>query len=189
MKEVFAAIAVCLAVAGYVPYSYGIIKGRVKPHAYTWFVWSVVSGIVLVGQIQKGAGVGAASTLVAEVFTFINFLLSLRYGYRGVKRIDTIFLIIAIAGIVIWLMTQDATLAVVIAVAIDVVAFIPTLRKTWHEPTTERRGLFALNALRHILSLFALEAYNLATVLHSVAMIVTNSLMTIFITRESASDK
>lgn len=189
MKEFFASIAVCLAVAGNVPYSYGILKGRIKPHAYSWFVWSVVSAVILVGQIEKGAGVGAASTLVSEVFTFTNFLLSLRYGYRDVKRIDTIFLLLALSGIGIWLTMDDPTFAMVIVVSIDVIAFVPTLRKTWSEPRTEGRSLYALNVARHIVSILALEAYNLATTLHSVAMIVTNGLMTAFLRRKTKIEK
>jgi len=35
-----------------------------------------------------------------------------------------------------------------------------------------------MNVVRHILTLFSLGAYNIATTLHSVVMIVTNTFMT-----------
>jgi hypothetical protein len=184
MKEAFAITAALLAIAGSVPYVIDILKGRVKPHAYTWFVWSIVSGIVLFGQLAKGAGIGALPTAAAEVFTLIIFLLSLRYGFRGITRTDTYFLLLAVVGIVPWLLTKDPTISVVIAVSIDVIAFVPTLRKTWREPKTETPILYASNVLRHIFALASLEAYNLATMLHSVAMIVTNSIMTFVVARK-----
>lgn len=177
MKEIFAAIAAILAVVGNVPYCIDIIKRRVKPHAYSWFVWAIVSGIVFFGQIEKGAGLGAIPTFAAEIFTFINFGLSLKYGYRQITRSDTYFLVLALAAIAIWIMTSDPTYSVLIAVIIDVIAFIPTIRKTWLEPKTESPTLYTMNVIRHVLALFSMQAYNIATVLHSAAMLITNFIM------------
>lgn len=183
MKETIAIIAALLAVVGNLPYLWDIWKERVKPHPYTWFVWSIVSCIVFFGQVAKGAGIGALPTAASEIFTIIIFLFSIKYGFKGIRRIDTVFLCIALVGILPWILTKDPTLSVVIAVGIDVVAFVPTLRKTWREPDTETPILYSANVLRHILALFSLQAYNVATMLHSVAMILTNTLMTILILR------
>lgn len=178
MKEEFAIIAALLAIAGNVPYLIEIVKGRVQPHAYTWFVWSIVSGVVFFGQVAKGAGIGALPTAASEIFTIIIFFFSLKYGFKHVTKTDTIFLVVALLGIIPWILTKDPTLSVIVVVMIDVVAFAPTLRKAWVEPKTESPILYFTNAVRHILALFSLEAYNTATMLHSIAMITTNTLMT-----------
>ncbi len=180
-KEVFAIVAALFAVFGNVPYLLDILKGRVKPHPYTWLVWTLVSGIIFFGQVSKGAGIGALPTAASEIFTVIIFLFSLRYGFRGVTGIDTLFLAIALLGIVPWILTNDPTISVVIAVSIDFVAFLPTLRKTWKHPRTETPILYGMNALRHGLALVSLRAYNIATVLHSIVMIVMNVFMTAII--------
>jgi len=181
VKETFAVVAAILAIAGNIPYIIDIVKGRVQPHAYTWFVWTVVSGIVFFGQIASGAGIGALPTAAAEIFTLVIFLLSLKYGFKQITRTDTFFLLLALGGIVPWILTNDPTVSVVIAVSIDVIAFMPTLRKTWAAPKTETPILFSMNVVRHILALFSMQAYNIATTLHSIAMITTNSLMTLLI--------
>ena len=178
MKEIFAVVAALLAIAGNLPYLIDIVRGRVKPHPYTWFVWSIVSCIIFFGQIAKGAGIGALPTGASEIFTVIIFLFSLRYGFKGVTRTDTVFLILALLGLVPWIITKDPTLSVVTAVSIDLIAFVPTLRKTWKYPATETPILYGSNVLRHILALFSLQAYNVATTLHSIAMIITNTVMT-----------
>ncbi len=67
---------------------------------------------------------------------------------------------------------------------IDLVGFIPTLRKTWKNPETENSILYSMNASRHALTLGALQAYNIATMFHSIAMIITNTMMTLFIVRK-----
>ena len=180
-KLIFAVVASLLAIAGNVPYVNDILKGRVQPHAYTWFVWSVVSCIVFFGQIAKGAGIGALPTAASEIFTLITFFLSLKYGYKEISRSDSFFLFLALGGIIPWILTNDPTLSVVIAVAIDVIAFIPTLRKTRLAPSTESPLLYFMNVVRHILALFSMQAYNIATMLHSIAMILTNSLMTVLL--------
>jgi hypothetical protein len=183
MKDTFALVAALLAIVGNVPYIRAILRGTVKPHAYTWFVWVLVTGITFSGQVAKGAGVGALPTIASELFTVMIFILALKYGYRKASRTDKVFLAVALLGIIPWVLTDDPTLSVAIVVGIDLVAFVPTLRKTWEEPRTEKPILYAMNVARHGLSLFALEAYNVATMLHSVAMIATNALMTGFILR------
>lgn len=186
MKETFAIVAALLAIAGNLPYLWDILKGRVKPHPYTWLVWSIVSGTVFFGMLAKGAGIGALPVAASEIFTIIIFLFSLKFGFKGITRSDTIFLVVALAGLVPWFLTKDPTLSVVIAVGIDLVAFVPTLRKTWAHASTETPVLYGSNVLRHILALFSLQTYNIATTLHSVAMILTNSAMVgIMMTRKS----
>ncbi len=174
-------IAALLAIAGNTPYLWDILKGRVQPHPYTWLVWTIVSGIIFFGQVAKGAGIGALPTAASQIFTLIIFLFSLRYGFREISKIDTAFLAAALAGIGLWIATKDATVSVVIAVTIDLIAFVPTLRKTWMHPETETPILYSSNVLRHVLALFSLQAYNIATTLHSIAMIATNTAMTIII--------
>lgn len=176
-------LASALAVVGNIPYVYLVIKKKVKPHPYTWFLWSVVSAVVFFGQVQKGAGIGAIPTFFSEIFTVIIFLLSLRYGFKNIDKRDTYFLIVALLGLIPWAFTHDPTISVITVVTIDAIAFVPTLRKTWQYPSTETPLLYAMNVLRHILTLFSLQAYNVATTLHSIVMILTNTLMTIFITK------
>src|SRR5664280_5719 len=55
-----------------------------------------------------------------------HFLLSLKYGFKNIRRIDTYCLIIALVGIIPWLLTKDPTISVVIAVTIDLFAFSST---------------------------------------------------------------
>ncbi|MES2060023.1 MAG: hypothetical protein V4438_03260 [Patescibacteria group bacterium] len=189
MKETLAIIASLIAIAGNLPYIRDIIKRRVKPHPYTWFVWSIVSCTVFFGQLAKGAGIGALPTAASEIFTIIIFFFSLRNGFKGIRRIDTVFLIISLLGFIPWVLTKDPTISVIIAVSIDLCAFLPTMRKAWKYPETETPTLYATNVLRHILMLFSLEAYNVATTLHSIAMITANSIMTIFILRKKRNKK
>lgn len=188
MKEIIAIIAAVLAFVGNISYLKDMFKGKVHPHPYTWFIWSIVSMTTFFGGLAKGAGIGALPTGIAEGFTIIIFLFSLKYLFQGkagnIRRIDNYFLVAALVGLIPWVLTKDPTISVVIVVLIDIVAFIPTLRKTWIAPNTERPLLYQMNVLRHILTLLSLGAYNIATTFHSIAMICTNTVMTFFILRK-----
>lgn len=181
MKEIFVVVASILAVIGNVPYLIDILKKKIEPHAYTWLVWTIVSMVTLFGQIAKGAGIGAIPTAVSEGFTVIIFLISLKYGFKHIRKIDTYFLIIALLGLIPWIITKDPTISVITVVTIDLIAFIPTIRKTWANPETENSILYSMNASRHFIALFSLQAYNIATTLHSIVMILVNTAMTIII--------
>jgi hypothetical protein len=177
MKPVLAIIAAVLAIAGNIPYLYDMVKGRVRPHPYSWLIWSIVSGTVLVGQITKGAGWGIIPFSASEMFTFIIFIFSLRYGFKKIPKRDTYFLVAAPLGLIPWIITHDPTWSVVIMVTIDVIAFIPTIKKAKLAPQSETPTLYTTNVLRHILTLFTLSSYNIATTFHSIMMIITNTTM------------
>ncbi len=188
MKESLAIIASILAVVGNISYLKDVFIGRVIPHPYTWFIWSIVSMTTFFGGLAKGAGIGALPTGIAEFFTIIIFIFSLKYVFQGkaghIRRVDNYFLVVAVLGLIPWALTKDPTISVVIVVLIDIVAFVPTLRKTWLHPNTEKPLLYEMNVARHILTLFSLQTYNVATTFHSIAMICTNTIMTIFIKKK-----
>jgi hypothetical protein len=181
IKDILVIVASLLALVGNIPYLVDVVKGKVKPHPYTWFIWTIVSCVVFFGQVAKGAGIGAIPTAVSEIFTVIIFLFSLKYGFKNPPKVDKYFLILALLGLIPWILTKDPIISVIVMVSIDFIAFIPTLRKTYHHPKSETSLLYGTNVLRHALALGALGSYNIATMLHSIVMIITNSMMVIFI--------
>ncbi len=175
MKEIFVIVASALAIYGNYGYLKDVINHKVKPHPYTWFIWGIVSMVVFFGQLQKGAGIGVIPTFFAEIFIILIFFFSLKNGFKNIKKTDHYFLLLAIFGLVPWYLTGDPTLSVVIVVIIDVIAFMPTVIKTWEKPKSERAFFYELNIVRHILSLCSLQSYNIATTFHSIVMIFANA--------------
>lgn len=178
-KEVFALVAAGLAIYANWGYLRDVLKEKIKPHPYTWAIWSIVSAVVFFGQLQKGAGIGVVPTFFAEVFTILIFFFSLKHGFKNIRKIDHFFLLLAILGLLPWYFTKDPTISVVIVTIIDLVAFLPTIAKSWTKPQTENHNFFEINIIRHILSLASLQTYNIATFFHSSVMIFANALIPI----------
>lgn len=184
-KLVTAIVASLLAFIGNISYLRDFVRGNIKPHPYTWFIWSIVSMTTFFGGLAKGAGIGALPTGIAEGFTIVIFLFSLASVFKGdvghIRKVDHYFFTLALLGLIPWWATKDPTFSVVTVVVIDLVAFIPTIRKTWQQPGTERPTLYEMNVGRHMLTLASLGAYNVATMIHSIAMILVNSAMTLIL--------
>src|SRR5437764_13941355 len=61
MKELASGAAVAIAVFGTGPYVVGMLRGRIRPHAFTWLVWTVTTMIAFAGQLVGNGGIGAAA--------------------------------------------------------------------------------------------------------------------------------
>lgn len=189
IKQLLAGIAAVLALLAYIPYLRDLLKKKIQPHPYTWLLWSIVTGITLAGQLVSGAGVGALPTAVSEVMTVCIFVFALQFGFRNIAKVDNYYLVVALLGLIPWAITRNPTISVIIAVGIDLVAFAPTIHKTWHKPDSESATLYAANAVKHIFGLMALQSYNIATVLHPAAMILANTPMTLMILLKKPAKK
>lgn len=179
MKETLAILASALAIYANWSYMSDVLKEKVKPHPYTWAIWSIVSGVIFFGQLIKGAGWGVVPTFFAEIFTILIFIFSLKHGFKKVRPVDHLFLFIAILGLIPWYMTKDPTVSVVIVTLVDLIAFMPTVAKTWTKPRSENPYFYEMNTVRHIFSLLSLQSYNIATMFHSCVMVFANLMIPI----------
>lgn len=69
-------IAVVLTFVGYAPYIRDTIKGKTKPHVYTWFVWGLVTAIAYALQLRGGGRLW----LSADTGSRYSMLLHIRLG-------------------------------------------------------------------------------------------------------------
>jgi len=176
MKPIIGIVAVILAVVAYVPYFRDIIKGKTKPHIYTWFVWGLVTSIIFALQVKGGGDWGVYVTLSAAILSFVVFALGLRNGDKDIQKIDTAFLLVALFALGLWIFAKTPVISVVLLVTIDMLGFAPTVRKSWNKPYDETLFTWNLNAFRHGLSIFALGQYNILTLLYPLAWTIANIL-------------
>ncbi len=60
-------------------------------------------------------------------------------------------------------------------------AFIPTVRKSWHKPYTETLSLYVTNTLRFTLALLAVQEYTVLSALWIVVWAASNALFSIML--------
>lgn len=173
-KIIIGVIVVLLTFIGYVPYMRDVLKNTTTPHMFTWFIWTVASAIACALQILGGAGVGALATVGATALCFVVFLLSLTKKDKNITWWDAVFLVMSLLSLFLWLVVKQPVASVILIVAVDVFGFMPTIRKSWNAPYSETLFSYELNTIRHGLSFFALQQFNILTVLYPIAWTLAN---------------
>ena len=173
-KLILGWISIVIAVIGYVPYFVDIFRGKTKPHAFSWLVWGLLTGIAFVAQVVDGGGYGAWVTGLTSVVTIAIFILALLKGTRDIKRFDWMALSVCFLGIAIWGITKEPLYSVILVTVVDAVAFVPTFRKSFMRPGEETVSLFFLSALKFIIGIIALEHYSVVTWLYPASLVLAN---------------
>lgn len=173
-KDVLGAIAVIIAFVSYVPYFKDIFANKTKPHAFSWLIWGVLTGIAFFGQVAGGAGPGAWVTGFTAVICFIIFVFGLTKGKNNIVFIDWLSLIGAGIALLLWFITKGPLLSVIIITIIDALAFFPTFRKSFNKPREETAVTYFLSGLKFLLSIIALDNISVITALYPLSLVLMN---------------
>jgi hypothetical protein len=160
---------------------FDVVRGKTKPHAFTWFPTALTAFIAFGLQLEGGAGIGAWPMFVMVFICFAVFLLSLWRGTRDITISDGIMLVISLLALYLWLVVKQPLLSLFLITFSEIMSFGPTIRKSWKDPYSETITLYQVSTVRHALSIVALEKINLLTALYPVAWTLTNLFIAIFL--------
>lgn len=181
-KEVISAIAITLTFIAFIPYIRAIIRNQVKPHVFSWLIWSITTSVVFLAQLNEGGGVGAWPIGISALITIgIAMLAFIKRADISIARIDWLFLTVALLSLPLWYFTSDPVWTVIILTMVDVLGFGPTIRKAYSLPYSESLLFFATFALRDILVVMALEKYSLTTALFPAAIATSCTIVVLII--------
>jgi hypothetical protein len=172
-NELASLASIVLTVIAYAPYIAAIRKRAVKPHFFSWVIWSITTSVVSLAQFSAEGGVGVWPTAVSAAITL--YVARMAWVLRSdisITRLDFGFLFASFAALPAWFVTSDPLWSVVILTVVDVLGFGPTLRKAYAYPHEESLQFYNLFIVRSLFSIFALETRNLTTVLFPAAMMV-----------------
>ncbi len=175
LQEVLGGIAVSFGLFGYVFYVRGILQGKVKPHAFTWFVWGLLTAIAFVAQIVEGGGAGSWVTGVTALCSFCFAFVGLSASSRVfITKSDWAFFVGALLTIPIWYFSGNPLWSVIIITITDAVAFAPTFRKAYFNPETENGWTYTLSGIKFVVSLFALQSFTWTTAIYPASLVIAN---------------
>jgi uncharacterized protein with PQ loop repeat len=180
--EIIGIIAGILAIGGYIPYIISIIRGTTKPNRATWFIWTVVGGLLAFSYMAEGDQNSIWLPLGYFFGPLIAALLSLKYGYAHWTRLDTYCITAALLSIIPWILLEDATATLIINVAIDIFGALPTVVKTYYEPETEDLTAWSIFLVANTLQLFAISMWNIAAI-YPIYLFILASTLVLFIVK------
>ena len=172
-----------ISAAGSVPYILAVIKGTARPRLVSWGVWAVLAGVMTVSAFIEGAMASAVMTAITFIACATVTILGWQRRTVGINRVDMVCLVGAVLGITSLAIFKSPLIALTVSVAVDIVAFIPTLVHAWTSPYEESLTCFALSALGGTLAVLAVLVGEVSVValLYPVYSMVFNGLAALLI--------
>lgn len=178
--NIIARASIVVTLISYTRYINGIVQWRNKPHAFSWFIWWIMTGTAFFAQRTETHSIAtrvlwlsAAVCLIVAVFA--------RYKHKSViAKIDRLYFTLSIVALVLRYVTKTPVWSVILVSLTDFLAFLPTFRKTRRDPSAESILVYFLSATKFILVLWSLDVITITTALYPIYLVIANSSFTIF---------
>jgi hypothetical protein len=182
-KELLGILATAIALISYIPYFRDIFAGKTKPHAFSWFIWGLLTAIGFFGQVADNAGPGAWVTGFTALICFGIAVTALLKGQKDtIVLVDWLSLVGAGVALSFWYLTKGPLLSVILITLIDALGFFPTFRKSFYKPQEETKITYFLSGLKFVVALFALQNFSIITTLYPISLVVMNWLFVVMVT-------
>ncbi|HEY4964684.1 MAG TPA: hypothetical protein VIH90_08410 [Candidatus Saccharimonadales bacterium] len=181
MLKAIGIISGLLALISYIPYTKDILAKNVKPERASWLIWCVLAGIAFFSQLSKGATQSLWFTGLDSIGAFVIFGLAIRFGLGGIRKRDTLALIVAGLGLIVWYFTNNALYALIIAMCIDAIGAGLTAWKTYEHPDTETYTMWVLVCIASLLAIGSIGKFNATLAIYPFYIFVANAVVVIAI--------
>ncbi|MDO8266130.1 MAG: hypothetical protein Q7T41_04280 [Candidatus Saccharibacteria bacterium] len=167
-------IAISMMIIGYIPYLRDTIKGKTKPHVFSWTIGMLIAFIAFGLQIQEKSGPASFVTLSAAIVSSVIVYFAFKNPDKDITTIDYVCLFLSLASLVAWLLVKQPILSMIFVILTELISFIPTIRKSWNKPHTETLSSYAINFFRFIVALFALSKYTFVAIGYPLTWLILN---------------
>jgi hypothetical protein len=152
-------ISALLVFSSVFPYIGSILKGKTKPNRATFAIWSAVGLITFLSYIASGATDTLWVAMVYPLCQIVIFGLSFRYGVGGTSKLDMVCIFLACAGVILWIITKNPLTALYISVFVEILGYIPTIKKSYFFPKTESLLSWEITTVGVTLNLLAISSW------------------------------
>jgi len=166
-----------IAILSTVPYIRDTLRGRTHPNVVSWFTWTLLNGINAAAAWSVGARQTAVFSLLSGMATGAIVVVGLRNGLKHYSRFDISCQAAALAGIILWQLTANPNVAVLVSLGADFSGFLPTYRHALGAPHEETWQLFALSACAAGLALLAVPRYSFIALASPLYIFCANMVM------------
>jgi len=167
-------LSTVIALFGYFLYLKSLFSNSIKPHAFSWFVWGLMLSIVFAVQVSENAGPGSWVTGLSMFFCFVIASVSVIKKYTDFNPLDWISLVGSILALILWVITKNPLLSIILIIIVDTLGFIPTVYKGYRKPLEENHYLFMLSGIKFIIAIIALDSFSINNWIYPGWLAVTN---------------
>jgi hypothetical protein len=172
---------------GNIPYIMSIRRGDTRPNLVTWGIWTTI-GFILLGSYQA---IGATHTLwllIAQVLSqFVITLYAFKYSKGKWQQLDRICLAGAGLSLFLWWRSGSPLVALLMNTTMDLLGAVPTIKKIYHDPTSEDLRFWVMSFVAAVLNLLAIENFSLSFVVFPLYLFGLNAVILTLLTRPKRS--
>lgn len=154
----------------------------------TWLLLATIAWVVAGNSYLANATDTLGSLVMNAVGSTIVFLLSLRHGVDGWRRIDKFSFFFAVTAFSFSVYVNQPLVSIVLALSFDFFALLPTFTKLYERPHMEEASPWILTVAANFLNVFALGNWfdnqnSLEIILPPVYFLMANFAVLILIVR------
>lgn len=164
IRYIISIFGIILGFLAFYPYIRDTLQKKIKPHAFSWLIWAILAGSAFVIQLLGNGGFGSFVTGISALMATIMSVLWFIYGDRKYHTIDFVSLIAATIAFFLWWYNKNPFYSIIIISTINLVWFVPTIRKSYKDPFSESLATWNLIVLRAILGIMALDIFTFDTI-------------------------
>lgn len=162
LPEYFAIVGAIIGSVGGLYYLYDTIVGKAQPNRITWLLWGFFPMVIFVAQRAQGIERISWTSFVAGLLPLLIFAASYfnEKAYWKSEPRDYYLMAAAVIGIILWAITDNPNLALLLSLLADILAAIPTLIKSYKHPHSESWIGYAISAIGFGMSLLSVQSYS-----------------------------
>ena len=103
----------------------------------SWAVWGVLTGVMTISAYMSGVRASTLLSFASCIACLMIVVLGWRQGKLRITKLDVGCLLGACAGIAALVVLRNPTMALEVSVAVNVIAFAPTVRHSIQAPNEE----------------------------------------------------
>ena len=189
LPEYFAIIGAVIGSIGGFYYLYETIIGKAKPNRVTWLLWGLFPMVIFIAQRAQGVEGLSWASFVAGFTPILILLASFlnKKAYWKTQPRDYYLMAAAVAGIVLWALTDDPNLAILFALVADLLAGLPTVIKSYRHPETESWIAYAISTLGFGMGVLAIQTFTFENYAFIGYLFLLNGLLALLASRRISS--
>jgi hypothetical protein len=172
-------VGAAIGLSGTLLYARDTLRGVTQPNRVTWLMWFIAPMLAFSDEIRQGVGLQSVMTFVIGIGPLIVLLASFA-NPNSVWKIgpfDVACGLASIAGLIIWLVTSNDTVALASFMAADALAGLPTLVKSYRAPETESVNTYLTSLINAALTLATVTVWTSAEIAFPIQILVFNAVL------------
>ena len=180
-RDALGLLSVALAILAAIIYIAQTLRGEVRPHPLSWFLFGILSLTGYLVQRDEGARQGSWTLMAMTVICFLFVAASVARGERSFSRREWAFAVAGGAVFVVYLFTRQSNVAAALTTLVDALGYGPTFVRGWSQPKKDSVASFALNGIKFVPSLMAMDPLSFATSFYPATLLVLNAAVAIML--------